>query len=242
MLKRSLIVAAAVLMVACNSGPSQTADNTVGGANVVSTAKSPMVKATTSFSLDWGKAAKPDQVALADVISYGGSKPTITAPAGWQLIRDDSSKATRQSLYWHAVEANDASTSTWTFSDPVDAQGAILLLDNVAAAPIDMTSGTTDFGGTTTAKSVVTTSDGDLILGFYATDFHLPGLGLDVPANAIALINQQEAPNEFWIVANYQNQNGATEESTFTTPQIFNWAAAQVAIKRGNAAAAASPQ
>ena len=90
MLKRSLIVAAAVLMVACNSGPSQTADNTVGGANIVSSAKSPMVKATTTFSLDWGKDAKAGQVAIADVISYGGPKVAITVPAGWQLIRDDS--------------------------------------------------------------------------------------------------------------------------------------------------------
>ena len=75
--------AAAVFVVACNSGPSQTADNTVGGANVVSTAQTPMATATTSLSLDWGKKAQAGQVAIADVISYGGPKTTITAPAGW---------------------------------------------------------------------------------------------------------------------------------------------------------------
>jgi hypothetical protein len=236
MVKVSLIVAAAVLMVACNSGPSQTADNTVGGANVVSAAKSPMVQATTSFSLDWGKDAKADQVAIADVISYGGPKVAITAPAGWQLIRDDSTPTTRQSLYWHAIQANDPSTSTWTFSGPVDAQGAIVLLDNVASAtPVDMTSGNTGSGGTVTAKSVVTTADADLILGFYATDFHLDGLSPSLPADTSAVINQEATPHEFWILSSYQNQSAATEDQVCTAAQIFNWTAAQVAIRRGTA-------
>ncbi|MGC1397745.1 hypothetical protein [Candidatus Binatus sp.] len=236
MLKRSLMVAAAVLMVACNSGPSQTADNTVGGANIVSSAKSPMVKATTTFSLDWGKDAKAGQVAIADVISYGGPKVAITVPAGWQLIRDDSTSTTRQSLYWHAIQANDPSTSTWTFSAPVDAQGAILLLDNVASTmPVDMTSGNTGNGGTVTAKSVATTADGALILGFYATDFHLDGLSPSLPADTTAVINQEATSNEFWILASYQNQSAATEDQVCSAAQIFNWAAAQVAIKRGTA-------
>jgi hypothetical protein len=236
MLKRSLIVAAAVLMVACNSGPSQTADNTVGGADVVSSAKAPMVKATTSFSLDWGNDAKAGQVAIADVISYGGPKVAITVPAGWQLIRDDSTPTTRQSLYWHAIQANDASTSTWTFSEPVDAQGALLLLNNVASStPVDMTSGNTGNGGTVTAKSVATTADGALILSFYATDFHLDGLSPSLPPDTNAIMNQEATSNEFWILASYQNQAAATEDQVCNAAQIFNWTAAQVAIRRGTA-------
>jgi len=207
MIKRALMVAAAVFIAACNSSPSQTADNTVGGANVVSTTQTPMATATTSLSLDRGSKAQAGRVAIADVLSYGGSKPTITAPAGWQLIRDDSTPTTRQSLYWHAIQANDSSTATWTFSEPVDAQGAIVLLDNVAsAAAVDMTSGNTGNGGTPTAKSIVTTGDGDLILSFYATDFHLAGLAPLLPANARALINQEAASHEFWILATYQSQ------------------------------------
>ncbi|MGH7926039.1 MAG: hypothetical protein ACREQH_15765, partial [Candidatus Binatus sp.] len=167
MVKRALLVAA-VFLIGCNSSPTQTADNGVGGAGVVSTAQVPMAAETTSLSLDWGKKAQAGQVAIADVITYGGSKPTITAPAGWQLIRNDSTDTTRQSLYWHAIQANDPSTSTWTFSTPVDAQGAIVLLDNAAAgSPVDMSSGNTGTGGTLTAKSIVTTVAGDLILSFY---------------------------------------------------------------------------
>jgi len=241
MIRYALIAVVAVFAVACDSSPSQLAYNTVGGANVVSTAKTPMATATTSLSLDWGKKGQAGQVAIADVLSYSGSKPTITAPAGWKMIRDDSTLTTRQSLYWHAIQANDASTWTWAFSEPVDAQGAIVLLDNVAsAAPVDMTSGNTGTGGTVTPKSITSTADGDLILSYYGTDFHLPGLAPQLPANTETLINQEAASHEFWILAAYQNQFGATEDQVCTAAQLFNWVAAQVAIKRENATA--SPQ
>ena len=235
MIKRALIVAV-VFLLGCNSSPSQTADNGVGGATLVSTGQAPMAPAATSLSLDWGKKAQAGQVAIADVLTYAGAKPTITPPAGWQLIRNDSTNTTRQSLYWHAVQANDPRTSTWTFGVPVDAQGAILLLDNVdAASPVDVTSGNSASGGTMTAKSIVTTSDGALILSFYATDFGLPwllGSFSQPPANTRTLINKADTAREYWVLASYQNQNGATEEQVCSVSQIFNWVAAQVAIKR----------
>jgi hypothetical protein len=237
MIKHAFIVVAIALFIGCNSGPSQTADNAVGGPNIVATAQTPMTKDTTTLSLDWGKKAQAGQVAIADVLSYGGSKITITAPEGWQKIRDDSTPTTRQSLYWHAIEANDPSTATWTFGAPVNAQGAIVLLDNVAsAAPVDMTSGNTGAGGTVTAMSTATTSDGDLILSFFATDFGLAGLMgnfQDMPPNTRAVVNQQGAPFEYWILASYMSQNGASEEQVSSVSQIFNWATAQVAIKKG---------
>jgi len=241
MIRYALIGAAAVFAVGCNSSPSQTPENTVGGANVVSSAKTPMAKATTSLSLDWGAKAQTGQVAIADVLSYGGPKTTITAPAGWQMIRENSTATTRQSLYWHAIQTNDPHPATWTFNEPVDAQGAVLLLDNAAvASPVDMTSGNTGSGGTLTATPVVTTTDGDLILSFYATDFHLPGLVPQLPANTQTLMNQEAASYEFWILAAYQSPFGATEDQVSSAAQLFNWVAAQVAIKRGNATA--SPQ
>ena len=140
MIKRALMGAAAVFIVACNPGPPPgSSTNTVGGADVIASTHSKMATATTSLALDWGKKAQAGQVAIADVMTYGGPKTAITAPDGWKLIRDDSTATTRQSLYWHAIQANDASTSTWNFSEPVDAQGAIVLLGNVApSAPVDM--------------------------------------------------------------------------------------------------------
>jgi hypothetical protein len=231
----------AVLIAGCNSAPSQTTDNTVGGANVVGYTQAPMVKQTTTLALDWGKKAQAGQVAIADVISFGGPAPAITAPAGWQMIRDDSTSTTRQSLYWHAIAANDPSTATWTFSAPVDAQGAMVLLDNVAAgAPVDMSTGSTGTGGTVTAKSVMTTANGDLIISFFATDFHLPGLAPQLPTDVNTVMNEETTPDEFWILTAYQEQFGATEDEVGTAAQLFNWVATQVSIKHGTASPQAS--
>jgi hypothetical protein len=236
MIQRALMGAAAVFVVACNSGPPPgSATNTVGGADVVSTAQAPMAKETTSLSLDWGKKAQAGQVALADLISYGGSAPTITAPAGWQLIRDDSTPTTRQSLYWHAIQANDPSTSTWNFSVPVDAQGAIVLLSNVAAGtPVDMSNVQTGNGGAVKSLPMTTTVDGNLILIFAATDFSNAPLQAQTPGDMTAVVAQEKNPNQYWILATWQSQTGATEDTDFEFPQLFHWVAAQVAIKHGS--------
>jgi len=251
MIKRALmLLVVAVMVAACNSSPSQSIENNVGGANVVSSAKSPLKTASPSLTLDWGSKGQPGQVAIGVVLTYGGPKPTITPPTGWHLIRDDATQTTRQSLYWHAVQANEPSTATWTFSDPVDTQGAVLLLDSVpTSAPIDVTSGNTGGGGTIAAKSVATTSDGDLILAFNATDFgayrpHMctvcDGLNPSLPADVSVVLNHESTAREYWILANYQNQLGDTEAIESGAPQIFNWVAAQVAIKHA-ATSSATP-
>jgi hypothetical protein len=246
MIRRTFIVVATVFLVTYNSSPSLAgAESSVGGARVGSSAQAPFVEATTSLSMDlsgW----QPGQVAIADVLTFGGPQPTITPPDGWQLIRDDSTATTRQSLYWHAIGGNEPSSASWTFSDPVDAQGAILLLDNVAAdSPVDTASGNTggDTGGVLTAKSVTTTSDGDLVLAFNATDFgayrhtickDCSGLKPKMPDNATVALDQESTPREYWILANYQSQTGDTEAQISGAPQFFNWVATQVAIRSGN--------
>jgi hypothetical protein len=97
------------------------------------------------------------------------------------------------------------------------------------------------------AKSVATTADGDLILAFNATDFGAyrntacsicSGLNPTLPADVSVVLNHEATALEYWILANYQNQVGDTEVQTSSAPQVFDWVAAQVAIKRG---AATSP-
>jgi hypothetical protein len=247
-IRYALLAVAAVFVAGCNSGPSQSAENTVGGASVVSSAKTPFKERATSLTLNWGSKAKPGQFAIAAVLTYGGSKLKITAPAGWQPINDASTETTRQSLYGHTVAASDASTSTWTFNEPVDAQGAIVLLENVASGwPVDASSHNTGGGGAVIAKSIATTSDGSLILSFNATDFgayrqHLctvcDGLNPQLPPNVAVVINQESTPREYWILASYLTQASETEPQESGTGQILNWVASQVAIKRGEAASA----
>src|SRR5579863_5333637 len=234
MIKRALMGAAAILAVACNTGsPPGSATNTVGGADVVGSTQTKLTTATKSLALDMGKKAQAGQVAIADLITYGGPKVTITAPDGWQLIRDDSTATTRQSLYWHTIAAND-SPPTWNFSAPVDAQGAIVLLSNVASAPVDMSTSKTGTGGDVKSAALTTTADGDLVLIFKATDFSNAPLTAQTPNNMTAVVAKQDTPQQYWILAYWQAQNGATEETEFSFPQLFNWVAAQVAIKHGS--------
>ena len=235
MIKRALMGAAALLTVACNTGsPPGSATNTVGGADIVGSTQTKLATKARSLSLDPGKKVQAGQVAIADVITYGGPKVTITAPDGWQLIRDDSTPTTRQSLYWHTIAAND-STPTWNFSAPVDAQGAIVLLDNVApTAPVDMSNAKTGTGGDVKSTALTTTADGDLVLIFKATDFSNAPLTAQTPNDMTAVVAKQDTPQQYWILAYWQGQNGATEETEFSFPQLFNWVAAQVAIKHGS--------
>ena len=262
MLRPTLIAIVAVFLIAFNSSASSgNSENTVPSAAVISIAQAPITKGATSLALDAGPSAQIGQVAIADVLTYGGSQPTISAPDGWQLIRDDYTETTRQSLYWHAIGGNASDAASWTFSEPVDAQGAILLLNNVALnSPIDKANGNPGstysapgwvadelqppvgyVSGLMTAKSVTTTSDGDLILAFYATDFgaYRPtacqvcsGLNPTLPRNPSVVVNQESTPLEYWILANDQNQTGPTDDQVSESPQFFNWIAAQVAIKQ----------
>lgn len=259
MIRAGLIVGAAVFLIAFNfSASSGDVQNAVPG--VISSSQAPITKGATSLSLDAGPNAQIGQVAIADVLTYDGSQPTISAPNGWQLIRDDYTDTIRQSLYWHAIEGNASDAASWTFSEPVDAQGAILLLNNVAPdSPIDKTSGNpgstfVDTGAVgldgfpelyyasplVTAKSVATTSDGELILAFNATDFGCrpyvcvgcTGLGPILSKDAKVVVNQESTAPEYWILANYQDKAGDSEAVVSVSPQFFNWATAQVAIRR----------
>jgi hypothetical protein len=238
-IRRTVIAATAVFLLAHSTIASADAP----GAKVISSSQAPLTKGTTTLALDISPNAQIGQFAIANIITFGGSEPTITPPDGWQLIRDDSTPTTRQSLYWHEIEANDSSAASWTFSDPVDAEGAILLLDNVASeSPVDASSGNTGgvSGGVLTAKSVRATSGDDLILAFNATDFgayrtticeDCSGLNPALPQNASVVLNQESTPQEYWIMASYQTHIGPTELEISVAPQFFYWVSAQVAIK-----------
>ena len=117
MIRRTLIAAAAVFILAHSTAASADAEN-APGAKIISSSQAPLTKGTTTISLDVSPNAQIGQLAIANVITFGGSEPTITPPDGWELIRDDSTPTTRQSLYWHEIEANDSNAASWTFSDP----------------------------------------------------------------------------------------------------------------------------
>jgi len=227
-----LIALAAVAVSYCFASSAQSAEFNPPGIPVTSCDQAPPVNDTTSLLLDCGSKPQTGQLAVADVLTYGGSAIVITPPDGWTLIRDDSSPSTRQSLYWHVVEANEPNNETWTFSQPVDAQGVVVLLDGVADSdPIDTSNGNPGHSGTLTANPASTSSDGELVVAFYATDFEGIGPGHNQPKNMNVIVDQEDTPFEYWILAGFQGSSGDTGEVTCATPQLFNWVAAQVAFR-----------
>lgn len=230
-----------LLLVGCNTAPTENAQNTVGGASINSVTQIPMSKRATTITLEPGSQPVAGQFEIADVLSYGGGNPTIAAPPGWNLLRDDGTGAVRQSIYSHTVQSNDRGAGAWAFDHPVAAQGTILVLDNVAPeVPVDTSSGSVGGPGSA-AGSITTSSDGDLIIAFFATDFQGAGLHPELPADVIAITDQEAKPFEYWILGTYQNLKGNTAPVVSSSAQLYDLVAAQIAIRRKGATAAGSP-
>ena len=114
----------------------------------------------------------------------------------------------------------------------MDAQGIIIVLDNVELeAPVDVTNANIGGPGIAT-KSMMTSSDGDLVLVFSATDFLGTGLGPEMPADMIALADQEAKPFEYWILGTYQATRGQTAPVRCPSGQLYNMVAAQISIRR----------
>ena len=230
MKKAALLALIATVVAACNPTPRQSKENTVQGPTVSAFARTPLAKATATLTLDTSK-GRPGQVAIADVLSYSGGRPSITAPKGWTLIRDNSGLSTRQVLYWHIIEPNEASPPAWTFGEEVDTEGAIVLLDNVEVTdPVDTSSG--NAGGPMAAKSLTTTSDGDLILAFFATDYSGPDIAPELPADVNVIVKPDTDSRQYWVLGVYQSNKGDTQDIVSSSSKGFSWVAAQVAIRR----------
>ena len=220
----------ALALVYLSAPPAQCADSAGAQTPVTWFSPTPLTEATTVLVLDASQ-AQPGQLEIADVLSYSGGLIEITPPQGWTLIRDNSSLSTRQALYWHIVQVNEDRSPTWLFNEPVNAQGAILLVEDVNATdPIDVSSGNV-VAGPATATSVTTTTDGDFILAFFATDFETAGLSPKMPADLNVIVDPDQPSHEYWILGAYQNSKGATEDAACCCPQYFNYAAAQVALR-----------
>jgi hypothetical protein len=107
-------------------------------------------------------------VALLDV--RGTS--SVTAPAGWTLIRTDTyTTSLRMHAYWRVATAADPVSWTWTFSGSRLAAGAIHAYSGVdTTTPIDASGGAPapSASATSTAPSITTTVANTMLVAFYA--------------------------------------------------------------------------
>jgi hypothetical protein len=125
---------------------------------------------TTSISLSRPTGTATGDVMLALLDVRGTS--TVTAPAGWTLIRTDTYTASlRLHAYWRVATASDPASWTWTFSGSRLAAGAIHAYSGVNTAnPIDASGGAPAPAAspTATAPSITTTVPNTMLVAFFA--------------------------------------------------------------------------
>jgi hypothetical protein len=108
---------------------------------------------------------------LLAAVDVRGS-PTITAPAGWTLVRSDQSGYTiKQSVYYKIAGSSEPASYTWTFASSQGASGGIAAYIGVdTSAPIAATAGQANAASTQiTAPSVTTTGPNQLVVGLFGT-------------------------------------------------------------------------
>lgn len=130
-----------------------SADNGIGG---------------TSLTLPVPAATSPGDVMVAGLAVRGA--PTLTAPAGWDLVRLDPRGTTmEQAIYTRVAGGSEPSEFTWTISASRVAVGAISTYSGVSTtAPVSASSGqASDASTQITAPSVNVEVDGSAVVGVF---------------------------------------------------------------------------
>jgi hypothetical protein len=125
----------------------------------------------TSLTVAVPSGTAADDVMLAG-IAVRATSPTITAPAGWTLVRlsaNATGNANSLAIYRRVAGASEPANYTWTFSASRGSAGAILSFEGVDTTnPIDAEDGdTTPSALSHTAPSVTTTSASTMLVTFH---------------------------------------------------------------------------
>jgi len=111
---------------------------------------------------------------IAQVTVRGGAGTTLTAPAGWSLIRRDSDTTLQisEGIYLRVVSGPEPASYTWNFTAGNDAAGGIAAYSGVnTAAPIDVGNGESNASSTSVTAPSVTIPAGhnsDRLLALFA--------------------------------------------------------------------------
>jgi hypothetical protein len=163
---------AATVSITVNSPPPPG-----GGISFVAASSGANPTATSlTLPVPAGIAAGHVMVAALDV--RGG--PTITAPAGWTLVRlDINGTVVRQAVYYRVASSEPASY-TWTFSSSQAAAGGIAAFAGVdTATPIAAHGGQVNPSSTSITAPSITAGAGSMLLGIFGTG---PATAITPPA------------------------------------------------------------
>ncbi len=174
----NLAIGANTIRVCVTDGATLTGSATTtvtrNGATSTVTFRS-VASATTGTTATSVTVAKPAGVVTGDgllaVIDVQGA-PAVTAPAGWTLVRTDSSTATSpsigQTVYVHVAGAGEPASYTFSWTGARGGIGAVLAYSGVDPVnPIDVQSGAVANAATITAPSVTTTGTNRMIVALF---------------------------------------------------------------------------
>lgn len=95
---------------------------------------------------------------------------TVTAPTGWNLIRDTQGSGVRLLVYWKAATASEPANYTWTHATTGDMSAGIAAYKGIATdTPVDIENGQTTASSTTHATPDVTTTVDCFIIASHAS-------------------------------------------------------------------------
>jgi hypothetical protein len=147
-----LTIGLAIGLLAAGQTPSLAAGAPVASASDGSAA------GRTSITISRPSGTLADHVMVASIVA-SDDDPGFAAPAGWNLVRQDSIKdMLRQAVYVKVARADDPATFTWSVSAARRLAGGITTFSGIDPAnPVDAVNGATANGSTVTAPGVTTT-------------------------------------------------------------------------------------
>ncbi|MCG8324641.1 MAG: LamG domain-containing protein [Thiotrichales bacterium] len=181
--------------------------------------------ASGTLTVNVPAATQQDDVMIA-FITWRSSTPTVTAPAGWTLIRETTQAAggatsNRLASYYRVATNSEPASYSWSFSAAITgASGGIVSFNGVDTSnPVDADGGnTTPNGFNHTANSITTTVANTMVVSAHefpsATSNWTPPTGM-TEAVDVASIARPAAPG-IALSVNYVSQAaiGATGNKT----------------------------
>jgi hypothetical protein len=165
-------------------------------------------------------AIQPGDLMIAEIAVRGGTSTTITAPAGWTLVRRDNRTTNiAQATYRRLVPSSpqEPASYTWTFTSGNDAAGGIAAYTGVnTVTPIDANNGQGNANSKNLTAPSITVPAGhnsDRLVGLYSISgggqvitvpagtaqlwsFHAIGFGVAVAAGDVTLTSSGATGNK----------------------------------------------
>jgi hypothetical protein len=203
------------------------------GAGIVFRASSGTDLSGTTLAIVRPTGVVANDVLIAALYWDNAGRPTITAPIGWTLIRQDGSTADEEAaLYYHVAGAAEPTSYTWRSTLSVGFTGIIAAYAGVSTTtPIDVYAGQTGTTASAVAPSVTTTAGNEVVVTVWTAWNNNVSFGAPI---GMTLRRQYVAGDPLALgdrVVSVPGVSGTQTATTSTSPGF--WTAQSVALRPG---------